>query len=177
MLLYHLITSSTTYLRKMKTTFLLSVLFSLLVFVSCYGGNGYDPLENALKVQRSKRSLVDHVSIEDLKTKSSYSPVYVGPQDGLKDFDKISSLPGQPAGTDFDQYSGYVTVDPNHGKALFYYLTESPSNSSTNPLVLWLNGGNIFVYLHFLHVDVNVQKLKSYKLLQDRAVLRLEMGP
>nr|GEY55249.1 zinc finger, CCHC-type [Tanacetum cinerariifolium] len=67
--------------------------------------------------------------------------VYVGPQDGLTDADKISELPGQPDGTDFDQYSGYVTIDAGHCRALFYYLTESPINSSTNPLLLWLNGG------------------------------------
>lgn len=125
----------------MKIVLLLSVYFSLLVFVSCYGGNGYDPLESALKIQRSKRLASTQVSTNDLTAEDSYSPVYVGPQDGLKDSDKISALPGQPAGTDFEQYSGYVTVDPNHGKALFYYFTESPANSSTNPLVLWLNGG------------------------------------
>ncbi|KVI01981.1 Peptidase S10, serine carboxypeptidase [Cynara cardunculus var. scolymus] len=126
----------------MKTAFLFSVHFSLLVFVHCYGGNGYDPLETALNIQRSKRSQsAYHVSNQDSRAdQNSYSPVYVGSQDGLKDFDKISALPGEPAGTDFDQYSGYVTVEPNHGRALFYYFTESPSNSSTNPLVLWLNG-------------------------------------
>ncbi|KAJ0630389.1 putative carboxypeptidase D [Helianthus annuus] len=125
----------------MKIVFQLSVHFSLLVFVSCYGGNGYDPLENALKIQRSRRSEQKHASNEDHTTDYSTSPVYMGPQDGLKEADKISELPGQPAGTNFDQYSGYVTVDPNHGRALFYYLAESPVNSSTNPLVLWLNGG------------------------------------
>ncbi|KAL7585867.1 hypothetical protein Lser_V15G45801 [Lactuca serriola] len=125
----------------MKIAFLLSIHFSLFISVHCYGGNGYDPLENVLRIQRSKRSVHDPIRNKELKTEYSYSPVYVGPQDGLKDFDKISSLPGQPTGTDFDQYSGYVTVDPNHGRALFYYLAESPFNSSTNPLVLWLNGG------------------------------------
>lgn len=129
----------------MKTAFLFSIHFSLLVFVHCYGGNGYDPLETVLKIQRSKRSQpADHVSNQDRRAdQHSYSPVYVGSQDGLKDFDKISVLPGEPAGTNFDQYSGYVTVDPSHGRALFYYLAESPANSSTNPLVLWLNGGNV----------------------------------
>ncbi|KAF9622653.1 hypothetical protein IFM89_032574, partial [Coptis chinensis] len=58
-----------------------------------------------------------------------------------KEADKIETLPGQPEGVDFDQYSGYVTVDPKAGRALFYYFVESPQNSSTNPLVLWLNGG------------------------------------
>ncbi|KAJ0935738.1 putative carboxypeptidase D [Helianthus annuus] len=113
----------------------------LLVLVSCYGGNGYDPLENALKIQRSRRSVSNHASKEEVTVENSYTPVYVGQQDGLKEADKISELPGQPAGTNFDQYSGYVTVDANHGRALFYYFAESPVNSSTNPLVLWLNGG------------------------------------
>ncbi|KAK9077275.1 hypothetical protein SSX86_005612 [Deinandra increscens subsp. villosa] len=125
----------------MKIAFHVFLHFSLLVFVSCYGSNGYDPLENALKIQRLKRTTPNHESKEDVTAENSYSPVYMGPQDGLKDADKISELPGQPTGTDFDQYSGYVTVDPNHGRALFYYLAESPVNSSTNPLVLWLNGG------------------------------------
>ena len=70
-----------------------------------------------------------------------YSPVYVGPQEGMAQHDKISTLPGQPAGVDFDQYSGYVTVNSSAGRALFYYFVESPADSSTKPLVLWLNGG------------------------------------
>ncbi|KAH9695670.1 hypothetical protein KPL71_022874 [Citrus sinensis] len=41
-----------------------------------------------------------------------------------------------------DQHSGYVTVDAKAGRALFYYFVES-ANSSTEPLVLWLNGVNI----------------------------------
>lgn len=57
--------------------------------------------------------------------------------------DKIEALPGQPQGVDFDQYAGYVTVDPEAGRALFYYFVESPLISSTNPLVLWLNGGKL----------------------------------
>ncbi|KAH7523589.1 hypothetical protein FEM48_Zijuj06G0027900 [Ziziphus jujuba var. spinosa] len=71
----------------------------------------------------------------------SYSPVYVGNQEGLKESDKIDALPGQPQGVDFDRYAGYVTVDPKAGRALFYYFVESPQNSSAKPLVLWLNGG------------------------------------
>ncbi|XP_038702804.1 serine carboxypeptidase 1-like isoform X1 [Tripterygium wilfordii] len=73
--------------------------------------------------------------------KHSPSPAYVGKQDGLKDADKIDALPGQPDGVDFNQYAGYITIDPKAGRSLFYYFVESPQNSSTNPLVLWLNGG------------------------------------
>uniref|UniRef100_A0A453H0A4 Carboxypeptidase n=1 Tax=Aegilops tauschii subsp. strangulata TaxID=200361 RepID=A0A453H0A4_AEGTS len=59
----------------------------------------------------------------------------------LKAADKISALPGQPEGVDFDQYGGYVTVDGHNGRALFYYFVESPGNPVTKPLLLWLNGG------------------------------------
>ncbi|GLT71094.1 hypothetical protein SLA2020_431350 [Shorea laevis] len=69
------------------------------------------------------------------------SPVHIGRQAGLMQADKIHALPGQPAGVDFDQYAGYVTVDPVAGRALFYYFVESPHHSPTKPLVLWLNGG------------------------------------
>lgn len=55
--------------------------------------------------------------------------------------DKIISLPGQPPHLNFSQFSGYVTVDSAAGRALFYWLTKSPSPSETKPLVLWLNGG------------------------------------
>jgi len=60
-------------------------------------------------------------------------------------------LPGQPKGPKFNQYSGYVTVDPYHGKALFYYLVESPHGSSRKPLVLWLNGGKKAPHLAFIY--------------------------
>ncbi|KAL9679694.1 hypothetical protein QQ045_017560 [Rhodiola kirilowii] len=66
---------------------------------------------------------------------------YLVPQGGSMQDDKIVSLPGQPEGVDFDQYAGYVTIDEQVGKALFYYFVESPQDSSTKPLLLWLNGG------------------------------------
>lgn len=81
--------------------------------------------------------------------------VYTANQDGLKEADKIDALPGQPGDVDFDQYAGYVTVDPKAGRALFYYFVESPQNSSAKPLVLWLNGGNYQLY-KFLHIYISV---------------------
>nr|GEX23618.1 serine carboxypeptidase II-3-like [Tanacetum cinerariifolium] len=60
------------------------------------------------------------------------------PQQGRSsEADKIEKLPGQPE-VDFDHYAGYVTVNSEAGRALFYYFAESPHNSSTKPLVLWL---------------------------------------
>jgi serine carboxypeptidase-like clade 2 len=60
---------------------------------------------------------------------------------GAREADKIATLPGQPPRVNFDQYSGYVTVSEEHGRALFYYFVEAPYEASSKPLVLWLNGG------------------------------------
>lgn len=62
---------------------------------------------------------------------------------GDQNLDKITELPGQPKNVDFNQYSGYVTVNEQAGRALFYWLIESPANRrpESRPLVLWLNGG------------------------------------
>ena len=81
------------------------------------------------------RNIADRVAAS-LSTESSVSD-----QSSLKAADKITALPGQPQGVDFDQYSGYVTVDEENGRALFYYLVEAPSGAAEKPLVLWLNGG------------------------------------
>lgn len=53
--------------------------------------------------------------------------------------DRIGELPGQPLNVGFSQYSGYVTIDREAGRALFYWLVQSPG--AGRPLVLWLNGG------------------------------------
>jgi serine carboxypeptidase-like clade II len=55
--------------------------------------------------------------------------------------DRIAALPGQPP-VAFAQYSGYVTVNEERGRALFYWLTEAAGgDAARKPLVLWLNGG------------------------------------
>jgi serine carboxypeptidase-like clade 2 len=77
------------------------------------------------------RNIADRVS-SSLTAESSVSD---------KSADKITALPGQPEGVDFNQYGGYVTVDEENGRALFYYLVEAPSGAAEKPLVLWLNGG------------------------------------
>ncbi|RCV08723.1 hypothetical protein SETIT_1G349800v2 [Setaria italica] len=54
--------------------------------------------------------------------------------------DRVEALPGQPP-VAFAQYSGYVTVNEERGRALFYWLTEADGDAASKPLVLWLNGG------------------------------------
>uniref|UniRef100_A0A2N9HSK9 Uncharacterized protein n=1 Tax=Fagus sylvatica TaxID=28930 RepID=A0A2N9HSK9_FAGSY len=54
----------------------------------------------------------------------------------------ITALPGQPTNVSFKQYSGYITTDAQHGRALFYYFVEAESTKPlSQPLTLWLNGG------------------------------------
>ena len=53
----------------------------------------------------------------------------------------ITDLPGLDATINFKQYSGYITVDETKNTRLFYWLVDSQSNATTDPLVLWLNGG------------------------------------
>ncbi|KAF9676705.1 hypothetical protein SADUNF_Sadunf08G0030700 [Salix dunnii] len=56
--------------------------------------------------------------------------------------DRIIKLPGQPPNVSFSQFSGYITVDPLEGRALFYWLIEAPKTVKLyKPLVLWLIGG------------------------------------
>lgn len=57
--------------------------------------------------------------------------------------DRVGRLPGEPGNVSFAQYSGYITVDPRAGRALFYWLIEAPRGRrpESRPLILWLNGG------------------------------------
>ncbi|XP_010265560.1 PREDICTED: serine carboxypeptidase 24-like isoform X2 [Nelumbo nucifera] len=68
------------------------------------------------------------------------SLIGVGESATEQELDRISALPGQPQVT-FSQYSGYITVDSTHGRALFYWFTEATTDPQNKPLVLWLNGG------------------------------------
>lgn len=125
--------------NKDEDFFLLSLsLLCSVAFEQCFGGIGYNPLAKLIEAQRSQDHSV-HFPIVGMATE--YSPVYVEPQDGLKEADKIAMLPGQPNAVNVNQYAGYVTVDPTAGRALFYYFVES-QNSSDKPLVSWLNDGN-----------------------------------
>ncbi|OMO53453.1 Peptidase S10, serine carboxypeptidase [Corchorus capsularis] len=55
--------------------------------------------------------------------------------------DRVMNLPGQPSTPSISQFSGYITVNEEHGRALFYWFFEAQSQPSQKPLLLWLNGG------------------------------------
>lgn len=57
--------------------------------------------------------------------------------------DKVVNLPEQPLNPKISHFSGYVNVNQENTRSLFYWFFEALSDSpSTRPLVLWLNGGN-----------------------------------
>ncbi|XP_072237439.1 lysosomal protective protein [Leuresthes tenuis] len=53
--------------------------------------------------------------------------------------DEITFLPGLQKQPSFRQFSGYLSVAD--GKHLHYWFVESQNNPSSDPVVLWLNGG------------------------------------
>ncbi|KAL3520487.1 hypothetical protein ACH5RR_018636 [Cinchona calisaya] len=77
------------------------------------------------------------------------SRLEAAPEDSL-----VTNLPGFNGTFPSKHYSGYVTIDSDPQKNLFYYFVESEGNPSKDPLVLWLNGGpgcsslDGFVYEH-----------------------------
>ncbi|KAA8537713.1 hypothetical protein F0562_027297 [Nyssa sinensis] len=100
-----------------------------LVLFSSFINGTLPPSRKLIREELSiQRKFDKSISVSPALDKTAgYLNVYVGPQDGLKEIDQIESLPGQPDGVDFNQYSGYVTVDPDAGRALFYYFVESAS--------------------------------------------------
>lgn len=118
--------------------FSLFLLFSTLRILC--NANPHTNLRTLMSSRRS-RSLLASDSRSQLRVEKQHSPTFLVPQDGLMQADKITRFLGQPDGVDFDQYSGYVTVDPEARRVLFYYFVESPTNSAAKPLLLWLNGG------------------------------------
>ncbi|PNX85800.1 serine carboxypeptidase II-2 [Trifolium pratense] len=52
------------------------------------------------------------------------------------------ALPGQNFNINFKHYSGYITVNEDADRTLFYWFIEADHVDPTSkPLLLWLNGG------------------------------------
>ncbi|XP_057953391.1 serine carboxypeptidase 1-like [Malania oleifera] len=119
------------------------LVFSLCFLLITFSADANSQVGNLQKLIMSRKSQNPPLAASwaRLDATEEHSTVFVEPQDGLMEANRIDKLPGQPQGVNFNQFSGYVTVDPKAGKALFYYFVESPKYSSTNPVVLWLNGG------------------------------------
>lgn len=89
--------------------------------------------------------LISVLLISSVKCSSSVSLSVVDPISQQK-LDQVNNLPGQTFNVDFAQYAGYITVNQQAGRALFYWMTEATQDPASKPLVLWLNGGFFSVY-------------------------------
>ncbi|KAL5215865.1 hypothetical protein ABZP36_007266 [Zizania latifolia] len=54
---------------------------------------------------------------------------------------RVAFLPGQPRSPKVSQFSSYIAVNRQSGRALFYWFFEAQALTSQKPLLLWLNGG------------------------------------
>lgn len=84
-----------------------------------------------------------HILILSLYSQLGYCSVSSSSSDPLtqQNLDRVTYLPGQNFDVGFAHYSGYVTVNEESGRALFYWFIEAVEDPSSKPLVLWLNGG------------------------------------
>ncbi|XP_034892075.1 serine carboxypeptidase-like 31 isoform X2 [Populus alba] len=64
----------------------------------------------------------------------------------LVDEHLVTNLPGQPD-VSFKHYAGYLTVNEQSGRALFYWFYEATTHPDKKPLVLWLNGEANMLFL------------------------------
>jgi hypothetical protein len=60
--------------------------------------------------------------------------------------DLVTGLPGQPR-VGFRHYAGYVNVNVTNGRELFYWFYEATTQPDQKPLVLWLNGGKLYIHM------------------------------
>ncbi|KAL5995231.1 hypothetical protein ACLOJK_025289 [Asimina triloba] len=97
------------------------------------------------KLWKAKRAARLPTAAADFETKIFRANDVIVPQlpGSSKESDKIVKLPGQPHdNVDFAHYGGYITVDEEAGRALFYYFAEATRyQHAARPLILWLNGG------------------------------------
>lgn len=111
-------TTTLASLNNMNMKLPLLICLLLLISISCSNATQVGNLNKLIKSQRYQNPLQSQDGL-DHAGDNTYSPVYVGFQDGSKEDDKIDALPGQPTeGVDFDQYAGYVTVDPTAGSVI-----------------------------------------------------------
>lgn len=123
-----------SYPFQSRSRFLFSMHPSLAICIitvgfCCLGSHG-DP------------SLHDDVAIDPSpETFPHLAPFLLSDDTHAARSDRVHELPGATE-LPFSLYAGSVTVDSIAERSLFYVLSESFSNSSSSdPLVLWLNGG------------------------------------
>ncbi|KAF2910666.1 serine carboxypeptidase-like 7 isoform X2 [Oryza sativa Japonica Group] len=71
----------------------------------------------------------------------------------------VATLPGFDGALPSRLETGYVTVDEENGAELFYYFIESEGDPSTDPVLLWITGGDRCSVLSALFFEIGPLKL------------------
>ncbi|CAL9004241.1 unnamed protein product [Prunus brigantina] len=118
------------------------LLLFLVLILSCFIAQILGNKQSQALAQLYKSKLKEGAGIDTSQFEAILhaNGAKIHPQEGLKEKDRIDSLPGQPH-VNFSQYGGYVTVDKEAGRALFYYFVEAEKTKDSSRLLLWLNGG------------------------------------
>lgn len=126
-------------MRKANSySLLLSFLILSYFVIEIHGNQQVKALDNLHKEKYKGNSQIDRSEFEVQEI--VYDDAIVHSQEGLKEKDRIKSLPGQPL-VKFSQFGGYVKLDKLGGRAFYYYFVEAQHSKETLPLLLWLNGG------------------------------------
>lgn len=124
--------------KAISYSLLLSFLILSYFVVEIHGNQQVKALDSLHKEKYNGNSQIDRSEFEVQEI--VYDDAIVHSQEGLKERDRIKSLPGQPL-VKFSQFGGYVKLDKLGGRAFYYYFVEAQHSKETLPLLLWLNGG------------------------------------
>ena len=87
---------------------------------------------------------LSHGTAQRLRSVNDVVPLHKTPKSIYTDEakqDLITHLPGLHYDPGFRQFSGYLTVDKDHGRRIHYWYVESQGSPSDDPVVYWTNGG------------------------------------
>ncbi|KAM7509038.1 hypothetical protein LguiA_019491 [Lonicera macranthoides] len=124
----------------MENKAILALFFSVFLSNFAIHSHGKKQSETLGHFYKAKLNKSSGINTNHFEAIQFVDGVKVHSQEGLKEKDRITKLPGQPH-VKFGQYGGYVTVNESAGRALYYYFVEAQHSAQDLPLLLWLNGG------------------------------------
>ncbi|KAE8690455.1 Serine carboxypeptidase-like 33 [Hibiscus syriacus] len=94
-----------------------------------------------LKSKKGSKASPKGVLISDISFICFFVVPGISVASSVLESDGVINLPNQTQTPWISQFAGYITVNEEHGRALFYWFFEAQSEPSQKPLLLWLNGG------------------------------------
>jgi carboxypeptidase C (cathepsin A) len=94
-------------------------------------------------LSRAQPALFGRLTHDSLQFDTA-APVDIPPAAKSKADHQIRNLPGLPQSYNTTMYGGYLSVMSTHLKnngSLYYWMFESESNPTIDPVVIWINGG------------------------------------